>query len=114
MKQAKIAVVTLGHYIYFTQFEHLKEELMAKSCDFIKMIKENECEVYDAGYIDCVDDAFRVTREIKREDVDLLFVLLSTYVPSSVCAPLARYLDMPHVLVGIQPLDHLDYAHTTT
>ena len=30
MKKAKIAVVTLGHYVYFTQFEGLKEELMEK------------------------------------------------------------------------------------
>ena len=30
MKCAKIAVVSLGHYIYFQQFEGLKEELMKK------------------------------------------------------------------------------------
>ena len=114
MKQPKIAVVTLGHYIYFAQFEHLKEELMAKTIDFIDMIKKEECEVVDAGYVDCVDEAFRATQMLKKEDIDLLFVLLSTYVPSAVCAPFARYLDVPHVLVGIQPLDHLDYAHTTT
>lgn len=114
MKNAKIAVVTLGHYIYFTQFEGLREELMAKTESFIDMIRKEECEIYDGGYVDCVEDAFRVTRELKREDIDLLFVLLSTYVPSAVCAPFARYLDVPQVLVGIQPLDHLDYAHTTT
>ena len=114
MQKPKIAVVTLGHYIYFAQFEHLKEELMAKTDDFIRMIKKEDCEIYDAGYVDCVEDAFRATREMKREDADLLFVLLSTYVPSAVCAPFARYLDIPQVLVAIQPLDHLDYAHTTT
>ena len=114
MKNAKIAVVTLGHYIYFSQFEHLREELMGKTASFIEMVKAEECEIYDGGYVDCVEDAFRVTRELKREDIDLLFVLLSTYVPSAVCAPFARYLDVPQVLVGIQPLDHLDYAHTTT
>ena len=53
-------------------------------------------------------------RRIKSEDPDLLFVILSTYVPSAVAAPLARYLALPQVLVGIQPLSHLDYSHTTT
>ena len=96
MQKPKIAVVTLGHYIYFAQFEHLKEELMAKTDDFIRMIKKEDCEIYDAGYVDCVEDAFRATREMKREDADLLFVLLSTYVPSAVCAPFARYLDIPY------------------
>jgi L-arabinose isomerase len=39
---------------------------------------------------------------------------MSTYVPSAVCAPFARYIDAPEILIGIQPLNHLDYAHATT
>ena len=38
MKKAKIAIVSLGHYIYFNQFEGLREELMAKSEDFSRSI----------------------------------------------------------------------------
>lgn len=114
MKPAKIAVVALGHYIYFQQFETLREELMQKTDDFIKLIDSDACEIVNAGYIDCAEDAFEAVQKIRREDVDLLFVLLSTYVPSAVAAPLARYLDVPQVLVAIQPLEHLDYSHTTT
>lgn len=111
MKQAKIATVTLGHYIYFQQFENLREELMQKADDFMQYLDGN---VVNIGFIDCVEEAFEAVQKIKKEDVDLLFVILSTYVPSAVCAPFARYLDVPQVLVGIQPLEHLDYSHTTT
>ena len=114
MKKAKICVIGLGHYVYFEQFEGLRDELMAKTDDFIKYIDGDLCDVTDCGYIDCVEDAFRAVQRIKKEDADLLFVILSTYVPSAVAAPLARYLDIPQVLVGIQPLSHLDYSHTTT
>ncbi|MBQ2967237.1 MAG: L-fucose/L-arabinose isomerase family protein [Clostridia bacterium] len=114
MKKAKIAVVSLGHYIYFQQFEGLKEELMQKTTHFKKYLDARVCEVVDIGYIDCAEGAFDAVRALKKEDADLLFVLLSTYVPSAVCAPFARYLDIPQVLVGIQPLTHLDYSHTTT
>ena len=114
MKKARIALVGLGHYIYFDQFEGLREELMAKTEELKSYLVGEDCEIIDGGYIDCVDSAFDAVRRIKREDADLLFVLLSTYVPSAVCAPFARYLDIPQVLVGIQPLDHLDYSHTTT
>ena len=113
-KKAKIAVVTLGHYIYFEQFEGLEAELKKKSGELIGYIDNNKCDVFDAGYVDTPEKSFEAVRVLKKEDVDLLFVLLSTYVPSSVCMPLARYIDVPHVLVGIQPLDHLDYANTTT
>jgi len=114
MKRAKIAVVSLGHYIYFQQFDGLKEELMQKSVRFCEYLDPSMCDIVDIGYVDCVDDAFEAVRKLKREDADLLFILLSTYVPSAVCAPFARYLDIPQVLVGIQPLNHLDYSHTTT
>ena len=114
MKKAKIAIVGLGHYIYFNQFEGLREDLMQKSEAFKAYIDSTVCEVIDIGYIDCVENAFDAVRKLKKEDADLLFVIMSTYVPSSVCAPFARYLDIPQVLVGIQPLDHLDYSHTTT
>ena len=114
MKKAKIAVVTLGHYIYFDQFDGLKAELSQKTAQFINYIDTDKCDVFDAGYVDCADEAFEAVKKLKKEDADLLFVLLSTYVPSAVCAPFARYIDIPHVLVGIQPLNHLDYSHTTT
>ena len=114
MKKAKIAIVGLGHYIYFNQFEGLREELMQKSEDFKAYLDTTVCDVLDLGYADCVEGAFEAVRRLKKEDADLLFVIMSTYVPSAVCAPFARYIDIPQVLVGIQPLEHLDYSHTTT
>lgn len=114
MSKAKIGVVTLGHYIYFEQFDGLKEELMSKYFDFVGLIDEEKCDIVNGGYIDKTEEAFLAVKNLKREDVDLLFIILSTYVPSSVCVPFARYLDVPQVLIAIQPLAHLDYSHTTT
>jgi L-arabinose isomerase len=114
MKKTKIAIVGLGHYIYFNQFEGLREELMQKSEQFKSYLDPDLCDVVDLGYADCVDNSFEAVKRLKKEDADLLFIILSTYVPSAVCAPFARYIDIPQILVGIQPLDHLDYTHTTT
>ena len=114
MKKPKIAIVSLGHYIYFQQFEGLKEELEAKGEEFKKYLDPSVCETVDLGYIDCVEQAFDAVQKLKREDADLLFILLSTYVPAAVCAPFARHIDIPQVLVGIQPLEHLDYSNATT
>jgi L-arabinose isomerase len=94
MKKAKIAIVSLGHYIYFNQFEGLREELMQKSEQFLTYLDPSLCDIADIGYIDCVEDAFEAVRKLKKEDADLVFILLSTYVPSAVCAPFARYLDI--------------------
>ena len=114
MSKAKIAIVTLGHYIYFQQFDGLRDELMKKSEELKRYMDDGKCEVTDAGYVDCVDEAFEAVQKLKKEDPDMLFILLSTYVPSAVCAPFAKYLDIPQILVGIQPLNHLDYSNATT
>ena len=114
MKKTKIATVTLGHYVYFTQFEGLREELIQKGLEFSSYLDSDDCDIFDAGFVECVDDAFEAVKRIRREDPDLLFIILSTYVPSAVAAPFARYLDLPEILVAIQPLEHLDYSHTTT
>ena len=114
MKKTKIAIISLGHYIYFKQFDGLKEELMKKTEELASYVDTETCEVIDAGYIDCVEESFRAVKELRRADPDLLFIILSTYVPSAVCAQIARYLDVPQVLVAIQPLNHLDYSHCTT
>lgn len=114
IKKAKIGIVSLGHYVYFEQFEGLEDRLKAKSREFLSLIDESKCEIFDAGYVDTPEKSFLAVKEIKKQDIDFLFVLLSTYVPSSVCMPFARYINVPQVLVGIQPLAHLDYANTTT
>lgn len=114
MKKANIALVTLGHYIYFEQFESLRDELMKKSVQFKKYINCEEYDITDLGYIDCVEEAFTAVKNLKKSDADILFIVLSTYVPSAVCAPFAHYSDIPQVLVGIQPKSHLDYTNTTT
>lgn len=114
MKKAKIAIVNLGHHIYFEQFEGLKEELEVKSKEFRNYFDEEMLDIIDVGYIDRVDEAFEAVKRLKKEDADILFIILSTYVPSAVCAQFARNIDIPQVLVAIQPLAHLDYLHTTT
>ena len=114
MKKARIAIVALGHYVYFDQFEGLNDELMLKSKELSDYFDSQKHDIVDIGYIDRVDQAFDAVRRIKKEDADVLFIILSTYVPSAVCAQFARYLDIPQILVAIQPLNHLDYSHTTT
>ena len=58
MKKAKIAIVSLGHYVYFQQFEGLREELMQKSIEFRGYLNLETCDVVDVGYIDCAESAF--------------------------------------------------------
>ena len=75
MKKTKIATVTLGHYVYFTQFEGLREELIQKGVEFSSYLDSDDCDIFDAGFVECVDDAFEAVKRIRREDPDLLFII---------------------------------------
>ena len=112
-RKPKVGVVSLGHAVYWPQFPGLKEELSKKSGEFIAYFGK-ETEVCDIGFADDVPSAFALVQKCKKEDLDALFLIMTTYVTSAVAAPFAVYLDIPRILVGIQPLDKLDYEHTTT
>ena len=112
-RKARVGVVSLGHAVYWPQFDGLKEELSKKSGEFISYFSE-DTEVFNVGFVDTVDSAFAIVQDCKKLDLDALFLIMSTYVTSAVAAPFAVYLDIPQILVGIQPLDKLDYEHTTT
>ena len=114
MQKANIGIITVGHKLYFEQFAGLKAELMQKAVKFEKYIDKEKSVLINFGVIDCVEERFESVKAMKRADLDLLFIVLSTYVPSAVCAAFAKYLNIPQILVGIQPLTHLDYSHTTT
>ena len=83
MKKAKIAIVGLGHYIYFEQFQGLREELRQKSEAFKNYIDPASCDLIDLGYVDRVEDSFDAVRKLKKEDADLLFIILLCITKSS-------------------------------
>ncbi len=110
----KLAIVPLGHYIYFDQFEGLDVELKQNAGQFAAHLDASTADIVITDYVDRVETAFQVVQGLKKQDVDGVFLLLTTYLPSSLTAPFANYLDVPQVLVGIQPLSHLDYGKCTT
>lgn len=112
-RKTRFGIIGMGHYIYWPQFDGLKEELIQKQISFRKYFS-NECDVIDLGFVDDIDTAFIGLKKAQAEDIDGLFIIMSTYIPSAVLFPFARYLKVPQVLVGIQPLDRMDYTKATT
>lgn len=112
-RKAKIGIVGMGHFIYWPQFDGLKEELMKKQTELAGYFSD-AVETVDLGFADDVDSSLVCLKRALGEDLDALFITMSTYITSAVLFPFAKYLRVPQVLVGLQPLDRLDYAHTTT
>ena len=109
----RIGIIGMGHFIYWPQFDGLKQELMKKQQTFRSFFSD-ESSVIDLGFADDIDSSFACLKKAQAEDLDALFIIMSTYITSAVVFPFAKYLRVPQILVGIQPLDRLDYGKTTT
>ena len=112
-RKPRIGIIGMGHFIYWPQFDGLKEELMQKQKDFRKYFSDDS-DLIDIGFADDIDSSFACLKRAQCEDLDALFIIMATYITSAVAFPFAKYLKIPQILVGIQPLDRLDYTKTTT
>ncbi|MDE1549814.1 L-fucose/L-arabinose isomerase family protein [Jeotgalibaca caeni] len=113
-KTAKIGIVSLGHEPYWHQFEGLKEELIENGRRIEALLQQEKVTVISGGFVDNIEHAFKSVEKLKKNDIDLLFVNLTTYVTSSLAATLVHNLNVPTILIALQPLEKLDYTRTTT
>jgi L-arabinose isomerase len=66
------------------------------------------------GITDKAQHAYELVPRIKGADLDLLFVDMLTYATSSTVGAIFREIDLPIVLVALQPMAAMDYEHGST
>lgn len=113
-RTARIGIFAVIHEIYFEQFEGLRQSLYGYHNDLIEMVKTNDVEVVDFGFVGNNSKAYEVAEEIKKQNIDLLMCNMITYATSSVFAPILLGCDIPMILVALQPLSKLDYSKANT
>lgn len=111
---ARVGILGVGHHTYWEQFEGLLEEIKQKLMVFESMVKKNEVETFNLGISDCAETAYRLVPEIKSVNLDLLFIDMLTYATSSSIAAILREINIPKVLVALQPLKAMDYGKAST
>lgn len=112
--QAKVGIVAVGHHVYWDQFDGLKDEMVRKAAVLAGKVTSHGVEVVDFGLIDEARSTYAVLPQIRAADLDLLMVDMVTYATSSTFGALIRALDIPVVMVALQPRAALDYARATT
>ncbi len=112
-RKPRIGIVGMGHFVYWNQFDGLLNELKLKQKELAGYFSNN-VDVIDIGFADDIDSSFVCLKNAQMKDLDALFVMMSTYITSQVVFPFAKYLNIPQILVGLQPLERLDYSKTTT
>ena len=111
---ARVGIFGVGHTTYWPQFEGLYEKLEEKLSHFAAQIASYDVEVETYGIVDDVHAAYRVLPKLKAGDLDLILVDMVTYATSSTIGVIFREIDVPIVLVALQPLPAMDYENGST
>lgn len=111
---ANIGIVGVGHKPYWAQFEGLLDELKKKQKVFFELVQTNDVKVFDFGITDCAETAYSLVPEIRSANLDLIFIDMVTYATSSSIAAIFKEIDVPIVLVALQPLKAMDYNNGST
>lgn len=113
-RSARIGVFGVGYHVYWNQFPGLLDELMAKLDVLVERVRATGATVENFGMVDKAQDAYALVPRLKAADLDLIFCDMLTYATSASFGAIIRNLDVPIVLVALQPLAAMDYPKATT
>jgi L-arabinose isomerase len=106
----KIGLFGIGLDTYWNQFEGLLDRLTQYQEIIKSRISAFDVEVVDAGMVDNPQKAREVADVLKKNDVEIVFLYISTYALSSTVLPVAQRIKVPVILLNLQPVPQLDYA----
>jgi L-arabinose isomerase len=106
----KIGLFGIGLDTYWAQFAGLKERLEGYLQVVEKKLSAIHPSIVSAGLVDTPDKAFAAGRQFKTEDVDLIFLYVTTYALSSTVLPVVQRAKAPVIILNLSPEAAIDYA----
>lgn len=113
-RTARVGFYSVAHATYWDQFPGLLDNMMKYHRDTAALIESYGVEVVDYGMVDSSEKAYAAAEKMSGDRLDVLFTNMITYATSSVFAPIIREVNVPNVLVALQPRDALDYTKANT
>ncbi|MDR3109957.1 MAG: hypothetical protein LBU65_09790 [Planctomycetaceae bacterium] len=105
----KVGLFGVGLDTYWGQFDGLKERLVGYQRTIADTISRFDVDVVDAGLVDNAIAAREAADKLKREDVKIVFLYVSTYALSSTVLPVVQQLKVPVIVLNLQPVAAIDY-----
>ena len=106
----RIGLFGIGLDTYWPQFEGLKERLEGYLGIVAGKLGRPGVEIVNVGLVDSPERAYQAGRELRRADVDLIFLHVTTYALSSTVLPVVRRAKVPVIVLNLAPSPAIDYA----
>ncbi len=105
----KIGLYGIGLDTYWPQFAGLHDRLVGYQKRIAEKMARPGVEIVDCGLVDNPLAAQDAADQLKREDVKLIFLYVSTYALSSTVLPVVQKANVPVVVLNLQPTAAIDY-----
>jgi len=105
----KAGIFSIGLDTYWPQFDGLLDNLNGYHAQIRDRIAGMGIELVDAGMVDNVEKASGAAQLFKQQDVEVIFLFISTYALSSTVLPVVQKTKVPVVMLNLQPVAQLDY-----
>lgn len=105
----RIGLFAIGLEAYWEQFPGLKQRLEGYLGTVAERLRHLHPHLVNAGLIDTTDKAFEAGSLFRRQEVDLLFLYVSTYALSSTVLPVVQRAGAPVIILNLSPAEALDY-----
>ena len=105
----KIGLFGIGLDAYWEQFEGLKKRLEGQLDVVYEKLRAFHPQIVNLGLIDTAEKAFEAGREFRRNDVDIIFLYVTTYALSSTILPVVQRAKVPVIILNLAPEKAIDY-----
>jgi len=105
----KIGLFGIGLDAYWQQFDGLKERLEGYLTVVNNKLSAIHPEIINLGLIDTAEKAFDAGSRFRKEDVDLIFLYVTTYALSSTVLPVVQRAKVPVIILNLSPEASIDY-----
>jgi L-arabinose isomerase len=105
----RIGLFGIGLAAYWPQFEGLEDRLQGYVQTVAERLAAPTRELINFGLVDSPERAAEVAHQVRREDVDLLVLYVTTYALSSTVLPIVRRAKIPVLVLNLHPTAALEY-----
>ncbi len=106
----RIGLFGIGLDTYWPQFDGLKERLEGYLGVVSGKLVRPGVEIVNLGLIDSPEKAVDAGHQFRREDVDIIFLHVTTYALSSTVLPVVRRAKVPVIILNLAPEAAINYA----
>lgn len=109
--QVKAGLFGIGLEAYWDQFEGLEERLKNNIQVVDNKLKAMGADIVNLGMIDSPDKAFEAGHTFRKNDVDIIFLHVTTYALSATVLPVVQRAKVPVIVLNLAPTAAIDYEY---